>query len=34
LAKGQVLLRDMATKRQHEISLENIEAELMARKAN
>jgi len=34
LAKGQVLLRDMATKRQQEISLENIETELMARKAS
>jgi histidyl-tRNA synthetase len=34
LAKGKVILRDMATKRQEEIDLDHIEAELMARKAN
>jgi histidyl-tRNA synthetase len=34
LAKGKVILRDMATKRQEEIDLDYIEAELMARKAN
>ncbi|HWH77469.1 MAG TPA: His/Gly/Thr/Pro-type tRNA ligase C-terminal domain-containing protein, partial [Candidatus Binatus sp.] len=34
LAKGKVLLRDMASKQQQEIELENIEAELMARKAS
>jgi len=34
LAKGKVLLRDMARKQQQEIELENIEAELMARKAS
>jgi histidyl-tRNA synthetase len=34
LTRGQVLLRDMATKRQQEISLENIETELTARKAS
>jgi histidyl-tRNA synthetase len=34
LAKGKVILRDMATKQQQEIGLDRIEAELMARKAN
>ena len=34
LAKGKVILRDMATKRQEEIDVDYIEAELMARKAN
>jgi histidyl-tRNA synthetase len=34
LAKGKVILRDMATKRQEEIDVDHIEAELMARKAN
>jgi len=34
LAKGSAILRDMASKQQREISLANIESELMARKAN
>jgi histidyl-tRNA synthetase len=34
LANGKAVLRDMATKRQQEIGLERIEAELMARQAN
>jgi histidyl-tRNA synthetase len=34
LAKRRVLLRDMTGKQQQEISLETIEAELMARKAS
>ena len=34
LAKGQAVLRDMATKQQQEVSLNNLEAALMARKAN
>jgi histidyl-tRNA synthetase len=34
LAKGKVILRDMATKRQEEIDLDHIETELMARKAS
>ena len=34
LAKGKVVLRNMASKQQEEISLDNIEAELIARKAS
>jgi histidyl-tRNA synthetase len=34
LAKGKAVLRDMANKRQDEISLDGIEAELVARKAS
>jgi histidyl-tRNA synthetase len=34
LAKGQVVLRDMASKQQEEIGLDDIEAELLARKAS
>jgi histidyl-tRNA synthetase len=34
LAKGKAVLRDMASKRQDEISLDRIEAELVARKAS
>jgi histidyl-tRNA synthetase len=34
LAKGKAVLRDMASKRQDEISLDRIEAELTARKAS
>ena len=34
LAKGKAVLRDMASKRQNEISLDRIEAELTARKAS
>jgi len=34
LAKGKVILRDMATKRQEEIDLDHIETELIARKAS
>jgi len=34
LAKGKAVLRDMASKRQNEISLDRIEAELAARKAS
>ena len=34
LAKGKAVLRDMASKRQDEISLDRIEAELIARKAS
>jgi histidyl-tRNA synthetase len=34
LAKGKVILRDMAAKRQEEIDLNRIEDELLARKAN
>jgi histidyl-tRNA synthetase len=33
LGKGEAVLRDMATKRQDNIKLENVEAELLARKA-
>ena len=33
LAKERVILRDMATKQQEEISLANLESELTARKA-
>jgi histidyl-tRNA synthetase len=33
LAKGEAVLRDMASKRQENIKLENIEAKLSARKA-
>ena len=33
LQKGQVVLRDMATKQQHEISFDRIDAELAARSA-
>ena len=32
LAKGKALLRDMTSKRQEEIGLDGIEAELLARK--
>jgi len=34
LAKGKAVLRDMASKRQNEISLDRVEAELVARKAS
>ena len=34
LAKGKAVLRDMASKQQEEISLDRVEAELMARKAS
>ena len=34
LAKGKVLLRDMASKEQREVGLEGVEAELLARKAS
>ena len=34
LAKGTAVLRDMASKQQEEIELDNIEAELTARKAS
>jgi histidyl-tRNA synthetase len=34
LQRGQAVLRDMATKQQREISLETVDAELMARKAS
>ena len=34
LAKGKVVLRDMANKQQEEIGLDDIEAELLARKAS
>jgi histidyl-tRNA synthetase len=34
LAKGQAVLRDMMTKQQQEVSLDNLEAALKARKAN
>jgi histidyl-tRNA synthetase len=34
LAKGKAVWRDMASKRQEEITLDSIEAEVMARKAN
>jgi histidyl-tRNA synthetase len=33
LSKGKAVLRDMAGKRQEDISLDHIEAELIARKA-
>jgi len=34
LAKGKVVLRNMASKQQEEISLDSVEAELIARKAS
>jgi histidyl-tRNA synthetase len=34
LAKGKVVLRNMASKQQEEISLDGVEAELIARKAS
>jgi len=34
LAKGKVLLRDMASKEQHEVGLEGVEAELLTRTAS
>ena len=34
LQKGRAVLRDMASKQQAEIAFDNIEAELLSRKAN
>jgi len=34
LRKGRAVLRDMASKQQAEIAFDNIEAELLSRKAN